>query len=46
VVGKVGTDETNRGWADLAIDLRLRNKTVTHCAVCVALPMSGDDNPW
>jgi len=46
VVEKVGTDETGCGWADLAVNLRVGDKTVTDCAVRVALPTSADDNPW
>lgn len=46
VVEKVGSDETGCGWADLAVTLSVGEKTMTTCAVRVAIPTSEGDNPW
>jgi acyl dehydratase len=46
VVEKVETDDVGCGWAELAVNLRVGDKTVTDCAVRVALPKDVGDNPW
>ena len=45
-VEKVGTDERSCGWVDLALELRVGEKTMTECKARVAVPVSESDNPW
>ena len=45
-VEKIERDETGCGWAHLDLELKVGEKTVTGCAVKMALPVDRDDNPW
>lgn len=45
-VEKVETDETGCGWTQLALQLKVGNRTMTECTARVALPIDDDDNPW
>jgi len=45
-VRSVGKDGAGCGWAELAIELAVGEKLVTHCDARVALPVSEGDNPW
>lgn len=45
-VEKVGTDETGCGWVDLALEVRVGERTMTECKARVAVPVSESDNPW
>jgi len=45
VEGK-NTDETGCGWLDLAVELRVGDKTTTECTARIAVPTGDDDNPW
>ncbi|HZJ25556.1 MAG TPA: MaoC/PaaZ C-terminal domain-containing protein [Acidimicrobiia bacterium] len=40
------TDDTGCGWATLLVTLSVGAELKTDCSVRVALPRSGDDNPW
>jgi len=42
----VETDAQGCGWASLAVNLSVGDKTVTDCSVRMALPVDDDDNPW
>ena len=45
-VEEVRTDEHGCGWADVKIDLLVGDAVTTSCTASVAIPTSGDDNPW
>ena len=45
-VKEIAKDETGCGWVDLTLELTVGEKTTTECTARVALPVSGDDNPW
>jgi len=45
-VSGVETDDTGCGWANVDVNLSVDGKTVTDCAVRVALPTDENDNPW
>jgi acyl dehydratase len=45
-VSGVETDEAGCGWAKVDVNLSVDGKTVTDCAVRVALPRDESDNPW
>jgi acyl dehydratase len=45
-VEKAGTDETGCGWVELALVLRVGERTTTECTARVAIPVDADDNPW
>ena len=45
-VENVGTAETGCGWADVAVELTVGERTCTTCAVRIALPVDAADNPW
>ncbi|MBW2274896.1 MAG: hypothetical protein JRG96_16640 [Deltaproteobacteria bacterium] len=45
-VSAVETDDTGCGWANVDVNLSVDGKTVTDCAVRVALPTDDNDNPW
>jgi hydroxyacyl-ACP dehydratase HTD2-like protein with hotdog domain len=45
-VSGVETDEQGCSWAKLDVNLSVDGKTVTDCAVRVALPADANDNPW
>ena len=45
-VQSVETDEAGCGWVELALRLRVGDKTTTECAARVALPTRDGDNPW
>lgn len=45
-VDGVETDDTGCGWVSLAVTLSVDGDAKTTCSVRVALPTSGDDNPW
>jgi len=45
-VQKVGTDEKGCGWVELALEVRVGEKTMTACEARVAVPVSEQDNPW
>ena len=42
----VETDEVDCGWVELALRLRVGEKTTTECTARVALPTRDGDNPW
>ena len=42
----VETDEVGCGWVELALRLRVGDKTTTECTARVALPTRDGDNPW
>ncbi len=46
VVSKVETDDAGCGWAGVDVKLTGGEKTVTTCALRIALPTSESDNPW
>jgi acyl dehydratase len=45
-VDKIDTDDTGCTWADVAVHLKVGDKTVTTCATRIAIPATRDDNPW
>lgn len=45
-VDQVSTDETGCAWVDLSLNLAVGEREVTDCTARIALPKSGDDNPW
>jgi len=45
-VEKVEQDATGCGWAEVAVEVKVEDRTCVTCAVRVALPVDGDDNPW
>ena len=45
-VDTLDTDETGCGWVGLAVSLRVGDEAKTTCSVRLALPTTGDDNPW
>jgi hypothetical protein len=45
-VDGVETDDTGCGWVSLAVTLSVDGDAKTTCSVRVAVPTSGDDNPW
>ena len=45
-VSGVEKDDAGCSWANLDINLSVDEKTVTDCAVRIALPADADDNPW
>lgn len=45
-VEDVSTDDTGCGWAVVAVTLRVGETVATSCTARVALPTTGDDNPW
>ncbi len=45
-VKTLDTDEVGCCWASLDVTLLVGEKTMTTCAVRVALPAHRDDNPW
>lgn len=45
-VEDVATDEAGCGWASVAVDLTVGDRTVTTCEARIALPTDGADNPW
>ena len=45
-VDKIDTDDTGCAWADVAVHLKVGDKTVTTCATRIAIPATRDDNPW
>ena len=45
-VSGVEKDEAGCSWANLDINLSVDEKTVTDCAVRIALPADENDNPW
>ncbi len=46
VVEKVATDEAGCSWVEVAVDLTVNEKAMTHCSARVAIPAGEDDNPW
>ncbi len=46
VVSGVDTDAAGCCWASLDVSLRVGDKTMTTCAVRVAIPSHREDNPW
>ncbi len=46
VVDEVGTDDAGCAWTRLSVRLRVGERTVTECAVRMALPKDAGDNPW
>ncbi len=42
----VATDALGCGWLDLEVRLDVGEKTMTSCAVRVAVPVHPGDNPW
>jgi hypothetical protein len=45
-VENVETDDVGCGWANLAVNLTVGEKTVTSCTARIAIPTDPDDNPW
>jgi acyl dehydratase len=45
-VENVSTDDQGCSWVDLNVTLKVSDKTVTTCAVRVAVPADANDNPW
>jgi acyl dehydratase len=39
-------DDAGCGWAELDVTLSVEGDVKTECAVRVAVPTAGDDNPW
>ncbi len=46
VVTGVETDTEDCGWVALTVSLSVAGDLKTDCAIRVALPTSGSDNPW
>ena len=42
----VGTDDAGCGWIGLDVALRVGDVAATTCAIRVAVPLDGQDNPW
>jgi acyl dehydratase len=42
----VSTDATGCGWVELDVSVRVGDRVCTECAARIAVPTSGDDNPW
>lgn len=45
-VNEVSTDETGCGWAAIDVELAVDGDVKTTCAARIALPVTGEDNPW
>lgn len=45
-VTNVETDDTGCSWVSLAVAVTVDGATKTSCEARIALPSSGDDNPW
>jgi len=45
-VTEVTTDDAGCGWATLAIDLTVGERSCTNCSARVAVPTTVNDNPW
>jgi acyl dehydratase len=45
-VESVVSDETGCSWAEVEIELKVGDKTVTGCTARMALPANANDNPW
>ncbi|MDX1649673.1 MAG: MaoC/PaaZ C-terminal domain-containing protein [Myxococcota bacterium] len=45
-VEKAETDDAGCGWVELALELRVGEKTTTECTARVAVPVDDADNPW
>ncbi len=45
-VEAVETDDTGCGWATVAVRLTVAGDVKTGCTARIALPTTGDDNPW
>ena len=46
VVDRVLTDDAGCGWVEITVELMVADRTVTECAVRMALPVEEGDNPW
>ena len=46
MVTLVGTDDAGCGWIGLDVALMVGGVTATTCAIRVAVPLDGQDNPW
>jgi len=46
VVEKIETDDVGCAWAEVALALRVNEKTMTQCTARIALPSHPGDNPW
>jgi hypothetical protein len=46
VVRSVTTDGSGCAWADVEVTLSVGEERATECVARIALPSSGDDNPW
>jgi acyl dehydratase len=45
-VTKVELDDTGCGWGELDVTLSVGGVVCTECTARIAIPTSGDDNPW
>ncbi len=45
-VDDVTTDATGCGWVSVRMTLAVAGETKTECTARIALPVTGDDNPW
>ena len=45
-VENVEKDDNGCGWAEVAVEVSIAERTCTTCAVRIALPTDASDNPW